>query len=84
MSRELRTYAFTVVVEPAGEMWHAYCPTLLAYGKTLSYSGANQVESGLPLSSKPFTVKFNQRLMPDDELIEFVCQENEISSKHFK
>jgi predicted RNase H-like HicB family nuclease len=32
MSRELRTYTFTVVVEPADEMWHAYCPTLLAYG----------------------------------------------------
>jgi len=34
--------------------------------------------------TKPFTVKFTQRLMPDDELIEFVCQENELSSKHFK
>jgi hypothetical protein len=34
--------------------------------------------------TKPFTVKFNQRLMPDDELIEFVCQENERSSAHFK
>ena len=34
--------------------------------------------------TKPFTVKWNQRLMPDDELIEFICQENEISSKHFK
>jgi predicted RNase H-like HicB family nuclease len=32
MSRELRTYTLTVVVEPADEMWHAYCPTLLAYG----------------------------------------------------
>ena len=32
MSRELRTYTFTVVVEPADEMWHAYCPILLAYG----------------------------------------------------
>jgi hypothetical protein len=32
----------------------------------------------------PFTVKFTQRLMPDDELIEFVCQENERSSAHFK
>ena len=32
MSRELRTYTFTVVVEPADEMWHAYCPTLLTYG----------------------------------------------------
>src|SRR5580765_8994537 len=34
--------------------------------------------------TKPFTVKFSQRLMPDDELIEFVCQENELSSAHFK
>jgi hypothetical protein len=34
--------------------------------------------------TKPFTVKFTQRLMPDDELIEFVCQENELSSAHFK
>jgi hypothetical protein len=34
--------------------------------------------------TRPFTVKFNQRLMPDDELIEFVCQENERSSAHFK
>ena len=33
MSRELRTYTFTAAVEPADEgMWHAYCPTLLAYG----------------------------------------------------
>ena len=32
MSRELRTYTFTVVVEPADGMWHASCPTLLAYG----------------------------------------------------
>ena len=32
MSRELRTYTFTVVVETADEMWHAYCPTLLTYG----------------------------------------------------
>jgi hypothetical protein len=29
-------------------------------------------------------VKFNQRLMPDDELIEFICQENERSTPHFK
>jgi len=34
--------------------------------------------------TKPFTVKFTQRLMPDDELIEFICQENERSSAHFK
>ena len=32
MSRELRTYTFTVVVEAADGMWHAYCPTLLTYG----------------------------------------------------
>jgi hypothetical protein len=34
--------------------------------------------------TRPFTVKVTQRLMPDDELIEFVCQENELSSAHFK
>jgi hypothetical protein len=34
--------------------------------------------------TKPWTVKITQRLMPDDELIEFVCQENELSSAHFK
>ncbi len=34
--------------------------------------------------TKPWTVKFNQRLMPDDELIEFICQENERSSAHFR
>jgi hypothetical protein len=33
--------------------------------------------------TKPWTVRFTQRLMPDDELIEFVCQENEKSSEHF-
>ncbi len=33
---------------------------------------------------RPWTVKVIQRLMPDDELIEFVCQENELSSAHFK
>ena len=32
MSRELRTYTLPVVVEVADGMWHAYCPTLLAYG----------------------------------------------------
>ena len=32
--------------------------------------------------TKPFTVKFTQRLMPDDELIEFVCQENEKDTPH--
>jgi hypothetical protein len=34
--------------------------------------------------TRPWTVKFNQRLMPDDELIEFICQENERSTPHFK
>ena len=32
MSREPRTYTFAAVVEAEEEMWHAYCPTLLAYG----------------------------------------------------
>jgi hypothetical protein len=32
--------------------------------------------------TKPWTVKFNQRLMPDTELIEFVCAENNRSLPH--
>jgi len=34
--------------------------------------------------TRPWTVNATQRLMPDDELIEFVCQETELSSAHFK
>jgi hypothetical protein len=34
--------------------------------------------------TRPWTVTIKQRLMPDDELIEFVCQENEQSSRHFQ
>jgi len=34
--------------------------------------------------TKPWTVAIQQRLMPDDDLIEFVCLENEKSSPHFK
>jgi hypothetical protein len=33
--------------------------------------------------TRPWTVKIDQRLMPDTELIEFVCAENEKSSAHF-
>jgi len=32
--------------------------------------------------TRPFTVRFNQRLSAGDELIEFICNENEQSSKH--
>jgi hypothetical protein len=32
--------------------------------------------------TRPWTVKLNQRLMPDTELIEFVCQENNRSAPH--
>ncbi|MBZ5576754.1 MAG: hypothetical protein LAP40_09370 [Acidobacteriia bacterium] len=32
--------------------------------------------------TKPFTVQVNQRLMPDTELIEFICQENDRSGPH--
>jgi hypothetical protein len=32
--------------------------------------------------TKPFTVKVNQRIMPDTDLIEFVCQENDRSGPH--
>jgi hypothetical protein len=34
--------------------------------------------------TRPWTVRVTQRLMPDDELIEFICAENERSSAHFK
>jgi len=33
--------------------------------------------------TKPWTVRVNQRLSPGDQLIEFVCNENEQSSKHY-
>jgi hypothetical protein len=33
--------------------------------------------------TKPWTVRMTQRLTPEDELIEFVCHENEQSSKHY-
>ena len=33
--------------------------------------------------AKPWTVRVNQRLLPDAELIEFICNENERSSRHF-
>ena len=32
--------------------------------------------------TKPFTVRVNQRLMPDTDLIEFICQENDRSGPH--
>ncbi|HEY4364161.1 MAG TPA: hypothetical protein VGN17_24535 [Bryobacteraceae bacterium] len=32
--------------------------------------------------TKPFTFKLNQRLMPDTDLIEFVCSENNTSVEH--
>jgi hypothetical protein len=32
--------------------------------------------------TKPWTVKLNQRLMPDTELIEFICAENNRSTPH--
>jgi hypothetical protein len=34
--------------------------------------------------TRPWTVTIKQRLMPDDDLIEFVCAENEQSSRHFR
>jgi hypothetical protein len=34
--------------------------------------------------TRPWTVTIKQRLMGDDELIEFVCLENERSSGHFQ
>jgi hypothetical protein len=32
--------------------------------------------------TKPFTVRLEQRIMPDTELIEFICNENDTSPKH--
>jgi len=32
----------------------------------------------------PWTVKFPQRLMPDNELIEFICAENNVDARHYK
>jgi hypothetical protein len=32
--------------------------------------------------TKPFTVRFNQRVTPGQELIEFICNENEQSASH--
>ena len=32
--------------------------------------------------TRPFTVRFDQRLLPDGELIEFICNENERSVPH--
>ena len=32
--------------------------------------------------SKPFTIKFNQRLIPDTDLLEYVCAENEKDVQH--
>jgi hypothetical protein len=34
--------------------------------------------------TKPWTVRITQRLTPEDELIEFVCNENEQSSRHYQ
>ncbi|MEO8259384.1 MAG: hypothetical protein ABI868_18700 [Acidobacteriota bacterium] len=34
--------------------------------------------------TKPWSVTLNQRVLPDAELIEFVCAENEKSSRHFQ
>jgi hypothetical protein len=34
--------------------------------------------------TKPFTVRVNQRIMVDQEMIEFICNENEQSTKHIE
>ena len=34
--------------------------------------------------SKPFTVRFTARLRPNEELMEYICQENEQDAKHIK
>ena len=33
--------------------------------------------------TKPWTVRITQRLTPEDEMIEFICNENEQSSRHY-
>ena len=33
--------------------------------------------------TEPFTLRVNQQLLPDEQLIEFICNENEKSSIHF-
>jgi hypothetical protein len=32
--------------------------------------------------SHPFTVRFTARLRPNEELMEYICQENEQDAKH--
>jgi hypothetical protein len=32
--------------------------------------------------SKPFTLKFNATLMPKGEILEYICQENNVDVKH--
>ena len=32
---------------------------------------------------RPFTVRVNQRILLDEEFIEFICNENEKSVQHF-
>ena len=34
--------------------------------------------------TKPFTVRVDQRIMVDQEMIEFVCNENELSTRHIE
>ena len=34
--------------------------------------------------TKPFTVRINQRLLPDEEPIEFVCNENQQFRRRIK
>jgi hypothetical protein len=34
--------------------------------------------------SKPFTIKFTARLRPGEELMEYICQENEQDVGHIK
>jgi hypothetical protein len=32
--------------------------------------------------TKPFTIKFSERLLPDNDLLEYVCEENEKDIQH--
>jgi len=71
----------TLVVETSGfrdDVW------LDVNGAPLTSAGKMTTVDDPKAYTKPWTaVKIRQRLMPDDELIEFVCAENEKSTQRF-
>ena len=34
--------------------------------------------------TKPFTIKYTNRLVPDSDILEYVCEENEKDARHLK